>query len=91
MIKQDWVNDPSLRNIDKAKIEFLLLLLNQSGNLKQTDMMPFMLAITSKAKKKNISFSQDEITAVVEVVRKQSSPEELEKINKVLQLTKLMG
>lgn len=91
MTQSDWINDPSLHNIDKTKIEFLLMLLNQSGNLKQKDMMPFMLAITSKAKNKNISFTQDEITAIVNVVKKQSTPAELDRINKMLQLTKLMG
>lgn len=91
MNQLDWINDPSLRNIDKNKIEFLLLLLNQSGKLKQSDMMPFMLAISAKAKNKNISFTQDEISAIVNVVKKNSSTEELERINKVLQLTKLMG
>ncbi len=87
----EWMNDPNLRDIDKNKIEFMMMLLKQTGNLKQTEMMPFLLAISAKAKKNNISFSQDEISAIVDVVKRNSGPQEMERINKILQITKLLG
>ena len=46
--------------------------------------MPFLMAVMKRGKEKNISFSDEEINAIVAVIRKHASPEEIAKIEKVM-------
>ena len=79
-----WMNDESLKHIEPYKLEFLQALVFESSNLRKEQLMPFLMNITKRGKEKNISFSDEEIDAVVAVLKKQASPEELSKMEKIL-------
>lgn len=80
----DWMKDESLKDIDPYKLEFLQALVFESNHLKKEQMLPFLLAIAKRGQEKKVSFSDDEINAVVAVLRKHASPDELSKIEKVM-------
>ncbi|MBQ2936732.1 MAG: hypothetical protein IJD96_10915 [Lachnospiraceae bacterium] len=79
-----WMNDESLKHIEPYKLEFLQALVFESSNLRKEQLMPFLMNIAKRSKEKNISFSDEEIDAVVAVLKKQASPEELSKMEKIL-------
>lgn len=85
-MQNDWMNDESLKNIEPYKLQFLQALVFESSNLKKEQMLPFLMAVMKRGKEKNVSFSEDEISAIVSVLRKSATPEELSKIEKIMAL-----
>lgn len=85
-MQNDWMNDESLKNIEPYKLQFLQALVFESSNLKKEQMLPFLMAVIKRGKEKNVSFSEDEISAIVAVLRKSATPEELSKIEKIMAL-----
>ena len=85
-MQNDWMNDESLKNIEPYKLQFLQAMVFESSNLKKEQMLPFLMAVMKRGKEKNVSFSEDEISAIVAVLRKSATPEELSKIEKIMAL-----
>ena len=85
-MQNDWMNDESLKNIEPYKLQFLQALVFESSNLKKEQMLPFLMAVMKRGKEKNVSFSEDEISAIVAVLRTFATPEELSKIEKIMAL-----
>lgn len=88
MNQNEWMNDPLVANIDKAKLQFLQMLVFESRNLTKEQMLPFLMSVAQKGKASNISFDDKEIETIVEALRKYSSPEEVDKINKLMAIKK---
>lgn len=86
MANQDWMNDQRIANIDASKLQFLQKLVFEMQQLSDKEKLPFLMALASSTKKKNISFAEDEINAIIEVIKDYSSPEELSKVNKLLSM-----
>ncbi len=83
MNNNQWMNDPSLSGINKAKLVFLEKLISQGSSLNQKEMLPFLLSFAKQSKSSNISFTKDEIELIISVVKKYATPEELEKFEKL--------
>ncbi|HKM22436.1 MAG TPA: hypothetical protein VJZ01_10400 [Lachnospiraceae bacterium] len=90
MTNQDWIRDPSLSNISIDKLIFLQKLVFDGAALSEKEKMPFLLALVTKAKKNNISFTSDETTRIVDVIKKYSTPEETARLNQIMQMTTMM-
>ncbi|GFI45835.1 hypothetical protein IMSAGC019_01148 [Lachnospiraceae bacterium] len=85
-MQNDWMKDETLRNIEPYKLEFLQALVFESSNLKKGQMIPFLMAVAKRGQEKKISFSDDEINAIVAVLRKHATPEETAKIEKIMSM-----
>ncbi|MCI8976440.1 hypothetical protein AALB47_11225 [Lachnospiraceae bacterium 54-11] len=83
-MQNDWMRDESLKDIEPYKLEFLQALVFESSNLRKEQMLPFLMAVAKRGQEKKVSFSDKEIDAVVAVLRKHASPEEITKIEKVM-------
>lgn len=88
MNQNEWMNDPLVANIDKAKLQFLQMLVFESQNLTQNQMLPFLMSVAQRGKSQNISFDDNEIEAIVAALRKYATPEEVAKINKLMAMKK---
>lgn len=80
----EWMKDESLKDIDPYKLEFLQALVFESSSLKKEQLLPFFMAVAKRGKEKNVAFSDAEMHAIIEVLKKHAAPEELEKMNKIL-------
>lgn len=87
-MNNDWMNDPALAEIDKAKLEFLQALVFESRTLKKEQMLPFLMAVAKKGQAQHITFSNEEIDTIVAVIKKVSTPEEATVIDKMMRLRK---
>ncbi len=90
MTNKDWIRDPSLSNISIDKLIFLQKLVFEGAALTEKEKMPFLLALVTKAKKNNISFTSDETDRIIAVIKKYSTAEEVAKLNQVMQMTSMM-
>ena len=46
-MNNDWMNDPSLAGIDKAKLDFLQALVFESRGMSREQMLPFQIGRAS--------------------------------------------
>ena len=83
-----WMQDARIADIPKAKLDFLQKIFFESKNLTQKEQLPFFMALAGRAKKDNISFSQEEINLIMDVIKDHSTPEEVAKINHTVKLFK---
>lgn len=90
-MENEWMQDPSLRNIDRSKLEFMQKMFFESKKLTKKELMPFFMALAAKSKANNITFTPQETEAVIAVLKKHSSPDELMKINQVMKLYQKKG
>lgn len=58
----------------------------ESSSLSQKELMPFLMALAQKSRTANITFTQEEMTVIIEAIKKYSTPEELMKMNQIMKL-----
>ena len=68
------------------KLDFLQKMVFESSSLSQKELMPFLMALAQKSRTANITFTQEEMTVIIEAIKKYSTPEELMKMNQIMKL-----
>lgn len=84
------MQEKALAHIPRAKLEFLQIMLFESKNLKQDEMLPFFMSVIKASREKRITFSEEEMEAVLGVLKEHSSDEELKKMNQIMSMRKMM-
>ena len=87
----EWMNDPELENIDKAKLDFLNKMFVQSTTInnsgtqaeRQKKMMAFLFSLGKLSKDNNISFQKEEVELIFSVLKKYSTSDDIEKMKKI--------
>lgn len=80
------MGEPSLKDIPIEKLDFLQKMVFESQGLSQKELMPFLMALAQRSRQAQITFSQEEMTAIIEAIKKYSTPEELMKMNQIMKL-----
>lgn len=86
-----WMNDPELQNIDRAKLDFLDKMfvqgasINSSGTQqeRQKKMMAFLLSLSKLSKENNITFQKEEVELIFSVLKKYSTSDDIDKMQKI--------
>ncbi len=91
MSDTSWTRDPSLKGIDPQKLEVLLSIAESSKGKSPKELLPALLAMTGNLKRQGTSFSQEEADAVIQVLKQGKSPEEVQRMEKVISMMKFMG
>lgn len=84
MTNQDWMSDPRIAHIDPEKLNFLQKLVFEMQKLSDKEKLPFLMALASSSRMKKISFAEDEVSQIIEVIKEYSSEEDIAKMNKIL-------
>lgn len=82
-VNTDWMNDPSLAGIDRAKLDFLGKLLVDSASIDKSnkkELMGFLMSLSKLSKQNNISFTKEEFNLIYGVIQKRMTPDELAKM-----------
>ena len=85
-INTDWMKDPALMNIPIQKLQFLQAMFFESQKHSGKEMLPFFMSLAMKAKKQNISYSEDEINTIIPVLKKFASEDEIAKMNQIIKI-----
>lgn len=86
MMSDAWMNDKRLSGIDPAKLSLLRSLADEGSSKSQSELLPFLMA----ASQKGLHFSSGEMEAVLEVIKTGKSPQQIAKMEKLMNLLKLM-
>ena len=77
-MNDDWRNNPKLAGMDRSKLDMLQNLASQGSSK------------GAQGKKGGLKFNADEISAIIEVLKMGKSPAETQKLDKVVNLMKMM-
>lgn len=89
-MNDDWRNNPRLADIDPSKLDMLQSLAQQGSTKSVNDMLPFLMGAAAKGKKGGLKFNADEISAIIEVLKMGKSPEEIQRLDKIINLMKMI-
>lgn len=86
-----WMEDELVKDIPEDKLDFLnkifhdanLRKQNMGTGKNQAEMLKMLMPVIKEARAANLSFSPQELQAAIAAIRKYSSPEELEQIDKI--------
>ena len=76
-----------MKNIDPAKLELIRMAAEQTSGKSGRDLAPIMLALITGANKQGIRFSPDEVSLILEILKKGKSKEEQEQIDRTVRMT----
>lgn len=91
MNPNDLLNNPKLKNMDKRKLQIILSLVEESKGKKTSELMPYFMAASQKATAQGASFTKDETELIIELLKKDMSPQEKKKVDTVIQLMNSMS
>lgn len=86
MKNNNWKQDERIRHIPQEKLDFLQKLVFEMDTIGPKERLPFLLALASRAKKEHISFDPDEVNTIITVLKENSSPDEIQKMDKIIKM-----
>ncbi|MCC8101371.1 MAG: hypothetical protein LIP11_03640 [Clostridiales bacterium] len=89
MNDNSWMKNPALGGIDPAKLEMLSSLAEQAQGKKQNELLPFLMA-AAQSDSGGMSFDSAETEAIIQVLKIGKSPQEIQKIDRILSIMKTM-
>lgn len=84
----DWINSPLLKDIDPVKLELIKMAASQTSGKSGKDLAPVMLALITRANKKGIRFTAEEIQLILEILKDGKSAEEQAQIERTMNMVK---
>jgi hypothetical protein len=82
------MNNPKLSGLDQDKLKLLQKIAEQGTGKSPSELLPFLLGSIRSDKTKALSFSQAEISLILEVLKSGKSPEEVQRMEKIIALAK---
>ena len=81
-------NNPVFNNLSPEKLAFLMNFANAQKPTQMQEMMPFLMSSMKQAKKENIQFTSSESDLLIEILKKNLSPEEAHKVDMMMRIMK---
>ena len=78
--------NPLFQEMDPLKLQFLMNFAQKEKPVSMNQAMPFLIANMNQAKKQNIHFSDAEIRLITEILTKDFSEEEKNKVKKMMSI-----
>lgn len=85
-MEQSFENNPLLKGMDPEKLKFIMEFANKSKPTNMNDAMPFLMANLTSAKNKNINFSKAEVSLIADILCKNLSEQEKNKVQKIMSM-----
>ena len=79
-------NNPLLNGMDPVKLNFILNFASKEKPKNMRDAMPFLMANMNIAKKEHIQFSNAEIRLIADILCKDLSQAEQEKVKQIMSM-----
>lgn len=86
----EWMDHPAMKNIDPVKLELIKLAASQTSGKQGKEMATTMMALITATRKHGISFTQEEISLIMEILKDDKSDEEKRKIDQMVNMISAM-
>ncbi len=91
MNNPEWMNNPALKDIDPTKLKLLTEMVEQAETKSKDELLPFFLAINSKAASQGITFNDAETDVILNVLKTKMSPQDIKKIETIRNITNMIS
>jgi hypothetical protein len=85
-MKPKWMNDPRIRNIPPEKLAVMTLLMEQAEQKTPEEFLPILIKTSQALESAGMSFNHDEKNLLMEVLTKDMSPAERQKLTLIQSL-----
>ena len=89
-MSDDWRNNPRLAGMDQSKLDMLQNLAQLGSTKGINDMLPFLMGAAAQGKKGGLKFNANEISTIIEVLKMGKSPEEIQRLDRIVNLMKMI-
>ncbi len=79
----EWINHPAMKNIDARKLAVLVDLANEAEGKSADKALPVLIKANAKMKALGLSFTQDETNLLIEILTKDMSPADKQKLEMI--------
>lgn len=86
--RPQWMNDPLVKDISPEKLSFLEKMFEKSQGKSQKELMGSLIPLMKQAQQEHLTFTPAEMNAAISAVKKHSTPEEIAKMDKILEKAK---
>lgn len=86
--RPQWMNDPLVKDISPEKLSFLEKMFKKSQGKSQKELMGSLIPLMKQAQQEHLTFTPAEMNAAISAVKKHSTPEEIAKMDKILEKAK---
>ena len=83
-----WTKDPSLAGLDLAKLAMLHSFARQGAGKSPQELLPLLMAAASQSRAKGTRFSREEMESIIQVLKAGKSPEEIARMDQIIQMMK---
>lgn len=83
-----WINHPAMKNIDARKLGILVELVNEAEGKPVDKLLPVLITANAKLKATGMSFSPDETDLIMEIITKDLSASDKNKLEMVKKMIK---
>lgn len=83
MKEYSWLKHPAIRDIDPAKLAFLISYAESTKGKTPEQMLPILMQANAGMKAQNLSFSKDEQDLLIDVLTEDMSEEEKKKLEMI--------
>ena len=83
-----WTKDPSLARLDPAKLAMLNSFARQGAGKSPQELLPLLMAAASQSRAKGTRFSREEMESIIQVLKAGKSPEEIARMDQIIQMMK---
>ncbi len=87
----NFINNPSLQHIEQKKLHLIQSLAEQVSTKSQEEILPYFIAVNTKANELGITFNNEEMQLIIETLKPKMSPGDIEKLDMIMNFTKMMA
>lgn len=81
MNEYSWLNHPAIKDIDPAKLAFIISYAESSKGKTSEQMLPLLLQANAGMKAQNLTFTKDEQDLLIDVLSEDMSKEDKNKLD----------
>lgn len=85
--RPDWMKDELVKDIPPQKLNFLEKMFAEGHGKSQKETLALLMPMLQKARRENLTFTPQEMSAAVSAIKKHSSAAELQQIDKIISKT----
>lgn len=85
-MNEQWRMNPAVQNIDPKKIEIMELLVNQSRGKNMEDILPDLMAASSRLAEQGIAFTNEETGIIIDALSETMTVQERQRLEMVRNL-----
>ncbi len=86
----EWMNHPAMETLDPIKLELIKAAAAQTKGKTGNSMATVMMALVTSARKNGVSFSQEEMTLILNILKEGKSEEEKNQIDNMVSMVSNM-